>query len=191
MPQCAAHTLSHRQFLDGPPVCTLDGTQFPQSDTPLAERVVQWYTANGFATVHVPQIGEVVLDKTAVNRSINHGLGRDKAIAFAAIPTVLLTGHIIHNEPMEGSTTGGQVYHVAAPIRIAGKDFVATVLLKADKNINRMYVHEVFLKEKLHAPNVSAVAADTTGKRADKGNGVVAKVLREFYAVNPKDATEP
>jgi len=184
MPQCAAHRLSLRQFLDGPPVCTLDGKQFLRSDTPLAERVAQWYKANGFATVHVPQIGEVVLDKKAVSRSINHGLSREKAAAFAAIPDVLLGGRIIHTEAMEGSTTGGQVYHVAAPVRIAGKDFVASSLLKADENINRLYVHEVFLKEKLHAPDVSAVAADTTGKRADKGNGVIAKVLRDLYAVN-------
>jgi len=178
--------LAARDFLETTaPVATIDGTEFPVSDTPLADRVAQWYQDNGYATLTVPNLGTVTLDKKAVARSMNHGLGRDKAAAFAAVPDVLLGGRIIHTEPMEGSTTGGQVYHVAAPVRIGGRDFVASVLVKADTNINRMYVHEVFLKDKLHAPNVSAVAANVTGKRADKGNGVMANVLHDIYAVNP------
>jgi len=190
MPQCAAHTLSHRQFLDGPPVCTLDGTQFPASGTPLASRVTQWYKANGFATVYVPQIGEVVLDKQAVRNSISHGIGRSKVIAFAALPKVLPFGRIIHAEAIEGSTDG-IAYHIAAPVKIAGQEFIATALVKSDTNINRVYVHEVFLKEKLQqsAFKTGAVAADTTGKPSRAGAGVVAKVLRDIYAVNPKETS--
>jgi len=183
--------LEHRDFLENtPPVSDLDGSQFPVSDTPLPERVAEWYENNGYSTITVPHIGTVTLDKTAVSRSMNHGMGRNKAIAFAAVPDVLLAGRIIHTEAMEGSRTG-TAYHVAAPVRIAGKDFVATVLLKADQNINRMYVHEVFLKEKLHAPKVGADAAvATTGERADKGNGVLATVLREIYSVNTQSLSD-
>jgi len=190
MPQCAAHTLSNRQFLDGPPVCTLDGTQFPQSDTPLAERVALWYKANDFATVFVPQIGEVVLDKQAVRNSISHGIGRAKVIAFAALPQVIRAGRIIHVEAMAGSTDG-LAYYIAAPVQLAGQAFIATALVKSDTNINRVYVHEVFLKEKLQqsAFKTGAVAADTTGKPSRAGAGAVARVLRDLYAVNPKGAT--
>jgi len=184
--------LEYRDFLENtPPVSDLDGSQFAKADTPLPERVAEWYENNGYFTITVPHIGTVTLDKTAVSRSMNHGMGRNKAIAFAAVPDVFLAGRIIHSEPMEGTTAGGQVYHVAAPVRIVGKDFVASVLLKADQNINRMYVHEVFLKEKLHAPKVGAVAdVATSGKRADKGNGAIATVLREIYSVNTEAVSD-
>jgi len=70
---------------------------------------------------------------------------------------------------MRGSTTGGQVYHVAAPVKIADQDFICVVLVKADENLARMYVHEVFAKEKLRrsAFKTGAVAAEqVAGKRA-------------------------
>jgi len=64
------------------------------------------------------------------------------------------------------------------------------VLVKSDTNINRVYVHEVFLKGKTPCPQSGAVTdVATSGKRANKGNGAVATVLRELYAVNPKGAT--
>jgi len=79
----------------------------------------------------------------------------------------------------------------STPVRVAAKDLVVSALIKSDTNINRVYLHEVFLKEKLQqsAFKTGAVAVDTTGKPSRAGAGVVAKVLRELYAVTPKGAT--
>jgi len=45
--------LAHQQFLNGEPVAKLDGTQFPKSDTPIAERVAQWLKDNGHSEITV------------------------------------------------------------------------------------------------------------------------------------------
>ena len=134
----------------------------------------------------VDGIGSVTLDAAAVKRSIGHGIGRDKAAAFAAVPDVLRLGRIVHREPMRGSTDGGMVYHVAAPISINGRGFVADVLVRSDSNAQRMYVHEVALKEKLQQSDfkVGAVAAEA-GKRADADAGAIRSVLQGVYSVNP------
>jgi len=177
---------AHRQFLAGEPVVELDGTQFQKSDPPLNQRVAQWFEKNYQSKVTVPAIGEVRLDKAAVNRSISHGIGRDKVAGFAAVPDVLTKGRVIHSERMHGSTEG-LVYHIAAPIRIAGRDFVAAVLIKSDSNLNRLYVHEVFLKEKLQNSvfkNGAVAAEQATGKRTMTESGAIQTVLRDLYDVN-------
>jgi len=177
-----------RRFLDAHPLVTLDGTQFAKAETPLTERVPHWYAEKGYATISVGGVGTVRLDKQAVQNTLSHGIGREKVIAFAAVPIVLSQGHIIHQEPMRGSTTSGQVYHIAAPVKIADQDFICVVLIKADKNLARMYVHEVFSKEKLRrsAFKTGAVAAEqVAGKRAGSAEaGAVRKALYRLYAVN-------
>lgn len=79
---------------------------------------------------------------------------------------------------MRGSTTGGMVFHVAAPIRIGGRDFVLGVLVKSDENTKLVYVHEAVLKEKLQRSEfkIGAVAAET-GKRADSDARAVLSLL--------------
>jgi len=184
----SAADFSLRAFLDAEPLIALDGAQFAKADTPLTERVPEWYEKNGYAEVAIKGIGSVRLDKQAVQNTLSHGIGREKTIAFAALPIVLSRGRIIHIEPMRGSTTGGRVYHVSAPVRIAGADFICVVLIKSDQNLSRVYVHEVFSKEKLRhsAFKTGAVAAEqATGKRAGSAEaGAIRRVLYRLYAVN-------
>jgi hypothetical protein len=52
-------------------------------------------------------------------------------------------------EHIIGDRSGGTTYHIAAPIQIGDRAFVADVLVKSDSNTSRMYVHEMVLKEKL------------------------------------------
>lgn len=178
--------VQHREFLDGKPVTALTGDEFKPDGVPLTEKVPKWYAEQGVSTVAVAGIGEVALDAVAVKRSLGHGIGRDKATAFAAVPDVLRNGRIIHSEVMRGSIDG-MVYHIAAPIEITGKAFVMDVLVKSDANTSRMYVHEVALKEMLQQSDfkVGAVAAKA-GKRADADDaGAIRSVLQGIYAVNP------
>jgi len=109
------------------------------------------------------------------------------------VPIVLAHGRIIHQEPIRGGTTGGQVYHIAAPVRIADQHFICVVLIKADENLARMYVHEVFSKERLRrsAFKTGAVAAEqVAGKRAGSAEAeAVRKALYRLYAVNIEEGS--
>jgi len=108
--------------------------------------------------------------------------------AAVSVTAVLLRGRIIYQEPLRGSTTGGQVFHVAAPIRIADEDFICVVLVKADANLARMYVHEVFSKEKLRRSAFKTGAgAAFTGKTAQRAGsaeaGAIRSVLYRIFSV--------
>ncbi|QRY31155.1 hypothetical protein JVX96_24225 [Variovorax sp. PDNC026] len=179
-----------RAFLDGAPMAAMSGKEFASDGVPLTEKVTQFYENTGNTQVDVAGIGLVSLDRQAVKSSLFHGIGRDKATAFAAVPDVLKNGKIIHAEAMEGSRDAGMVYHVAAPVRIGDRDMVEVVLVRADSNAKRMYVHEVVLKEKLRqtAFKTGADAAEA-GVQARAGAGAIRSVLDRIYSVNP--AAEP
>lgn len=91
---------------------------------------------------------------------------------------------------MRGSI-GGAVYHVAAPIHMGGKDFVADVLVKADANMKRMYVHEVALREKLQQSVFKTGAvAEESGKRAGTDAGAIRNILQSVFSVNPETVSK-
>lgn len=178
--------VANQKFLNGPAVAQLSGDEFSPNGSPLTKRVTQWYVQQGVERVETPGIGSVRLDEKAVKNSFSHGMSRTKATAFAAVPEVLRKGRIIHREPMHGARDDGTVYHVAAPITIGGDAYVADVMVRADANTNRMYVHEVALQETLRASafETSAGAAEA-GVRAGADAGAIRSVLRRIYAVNP------
>ena len=98
---------------------------------------------------------------------------------------MLKKGVVVQQEVMRGSTDG-LVYHIAAPIKIGTREFAADVLIKSDANINRMYVHEVALKEKLQQSTFKTGAvADDSGKRASADAGAVLTLLQSIFSVNP------
>ncbi|WP_398493364.1 PLxRFG domain-containing protein [Variovorax sp.] len=175
-----------RAFLDGAPVAQMTGKEFAPDGVPISDKVTQHYATTGNAQVEVLGIGLVSLDRQAVKSSLYHGIGRDKATAFAAVPDVLKNGKIIHAEAMEGARDAGMVYHVAAPVRIGDREMVEVVLVKADSNAKRMYVHEVVLREKLRQPAVEAGAgAAGAGLQTRADAGAIRSVLDRIYSVNP------
>lgn len=184
--------LQARQFLDGPPVVELDGSEFAPDGTQLTDKVVSWLQAQNKEQVISPDIGKVMLDKRAVKSSIFHGVGRDKATAFAALPGVIERGRLVFSEGLRGSRDGGQSHIIAAPVRIGGRDMVAAVLVKSDPNGSRMYVHEVVLKEKLQpsAFKTSADAAGGAGVRAGAEAGAIRSVLQDIFDVKSEDGAQ-
>lgn len=80
----------------------------------------------------------MTLDERAVKDSLSHGLGRDKAAAFAAVPEVLKQGRVVQREPMRGKQATGNVFYIAAPIRLGDKDMIEVVLVKSGQNTRRM-----------------------------------------------------
>ena len=176
-----------RRFLEGEPVAKLTGEEFRADGIPLSKKVPAFYRDKGMESVAVPEIGTVALDERFVKSSIAHGIGREKASAFAAVPDVLEKGRIIAHEPSEKGS-GMMGYFVAAPIHIKENPYVATVLVRKDRNATRAYVHEVILTEKLQT--LFKTGASTTREGAPTGNaGAIRNLLSEIFSVNP-DGTD-
>ncbi len=127
-------------------VDTLTGAEFPKSEKGLVDQVTEFYSDAYNGKVTNPEIGEVRLSKQGVRSSIAHGLGRTKAITFAAVPSVIENGKIIeHTNNWKGR--GYDTYIVAAPIEISEQRAIVGVVITSNKNSNDYYLHEVAIKD--------------------------------------------
>jgi len=182
----SSELLAYRQFLDGEPVARLTGKEFSKGEgSMLRFRVANWYKERGNVVVEVSGLGSIKLDKRAVEQSLQHGKEREKIAAFAAVPDVLFKGLIIHREALHG-TKDGDFVHVAAPIKIAGKPYIADIMVKADRNGSRMYLHDVVLIDELRQPatQIGGDAAEAAEQQPSlAGAGTAETVLRRIYAV--------
>lgn len=154
-------------------VSRLTGNEFEKDETPITEKVAKFYKENYDNQVARDGVGTVVLDARSVKDSIAHGLGRNKAAAFAAVPDVIKSGIEIDRQ----SNWKGRGYDsvtIAAPISINGEGCVAVVVLTQSLNSNRFYLHEVALQKNLQDEGFK------TGTKADLHQGDIANVLRNF-----------
>ena len=76
-----------KEFLfNSKPVTVLTGDEFmKRKGITLTQQVTEYYDAIGGKALS-PVYGEVILDKKGVDDDFAHGVGRIKAIAFAAVP---------------------------------------------------------------------------------------------------------
>ncbi|MDR2952440.1 MAG: hypothetical protein LBU82_04275, partial [Treponema sp.] len=128
------------------PVKELKGTEFAKSDTNLVSQVAEFFNNIG-GMVEREGFGTVDLTRQGIRSSIAHGVGRDKAIAFMAVPDVIKNGKIIdHQTNWKGR--GYDTYVIDAPITIRNVDYIAEAIINQDKDGQRFYLHEVEIKEK-------------------------------------------
>jgi hypothetical protein len=140
-----------KEFLLGQPVVILTGNEFARKEgVTLTQQVSEYYNSIGNKAIS-PVYGDIILDKKGVDDDFAHGVGRIKAIAFAAIPQVIERGIVVL--PFGKHKSGKNVVSamIAAPIRIAEKEYVCVVVLRKRLEINKLYVHEVTPKGKLLA----------------------------------------
>ncbi|MCC7085201.1 MAG: hypothetical protein IT427_09365 [Pirellulales bacterium] len=177
-------------FFSGPPVVSLGGNEFPKSDEPLTRRVGKFFSDQYNGRVIHPTLGEVVMNERSVKDSIAHGLGREKAIAFAAVPEVIRKGKIVAEEA-DAKAKGLTGVVVAAPISIADKPYLAAALIRRDKNTQRFYLHEVVLKEKLQQDTFkTGASADESGEPSGVSTGAIRSILRNLLPVNREKGGE-
>ena len=151
-----------RQAVDfiynGEPVFDITGKEFPNDGTSLNERVVNYYNKEYDGKVDDTPIGTIFLDNKGVVSSIKHGLGDEKANAFAAVPEVLKQGKLVETqENYEGKPENRYLF--VAPVTVADKNgvkqdyFMEVVVREGISDDNggkkRLYIHEVELKNKL------------------------------------------
>ncbi len=167
-------------ILNREPVAELSGDEFVKNERSLIDNVADFFNSIG-NKVNVKGIGEVELNKRAIKDSISHGLGRNKVVAFRAIPNILTKGQIIDKQS-NWKGRGYNSYTISAPITIKGERFVAVAVVNElqQKGTHRFYLHEVVLQKNLQSKEFK-----TVDKKYGSLQGDVAKVLKKL--VNAKE----
>lgn len=167
------------------PVTAVQGTEFAKGDVDLVTQVTNYFDSLG-NMVFNPQLGDVKLSRSGAKSDIAHGIGRKKAAAFAAVPSVLENGRVIDYQT-NWKGRGYDTAVVAAPITIQGENYLAGVILTRSQKENSFYLHEVLLTEKGTTP------FKTGGRKSGNPGGDVPSVLsllRQVQDVKENRSTE-
>lgn len=122
-------------------VSKMTGEEFPKGNDSLTVQVGKFFASLGNKVIR-PNFGEVVLNGRGIKDSMAHGIGRKKAIAFAAVPDVIKNGKVIDfQENWKGRKYNTCV--IAAPVSIGQETHYMGVVLLQEPNSNRYYLHEV------------------------------------------------
>lgn len=175
-------------LLNSEPVVSLSGDEFlPIEGKTFIQQVQEFFAAQG-GKANSP-FGTVLLDKKGIKNDLGHGIGRLKAASFAAVKDVLEKGVVInqmgqYHTNNKKNPTG----MIAAPITIGGEKYVCVVEVIANRQVTRLYVHEVTLTKNLQGgvADSNAVPGDTN--LVTQPQGEIAKVLRNY--VNTKNNDE-
>lgn len=129
-----------RQAATMEPVRAMTGEEFKKGEKDLTEQVTEFFEGTGNKAVH-PILGEVTLNRRGVKDDIAHGIGRNKAITFTAVPDVIEKGGLIDYQE-NWKERGYDTAVVAAPVTIVEKPYMMGVVLMRENGGNRFYVHE-------------------------------------------------
>lgn len=159
-------------------VSQLTGNEFGRKEGfTLTEQVEQYFNEMN-NSVESPFFGKVVLDKNGADDSLSHGMGRLKAVAYAGVPDVIKKGVIIDSDSNHKDRSYNS-YVIAAPIKIADKNYICEVVLKQNKQENRFYLHEVTEQKKFLE---RAFVTNSAQKPAHQGT--LSNILEKTVSVN-------
>lgn len=156
------------------------------SGATFIEKVVAFFVQQG--SIAKSAFGDVVLDKRGAKNSKNHGIGVEKAKAFAAVKDVLEQGSVqvpmkqYNTNPNKKLLTG----MIAANIQINGKAYTCVVeVCKNADGLIRLYNHEVTPLGTQKPQDVVATSRVSGGETAPRQHqGDMAKVAKEFQSNN-------
>ena len=172
-------------LLNSEPVVSLSGDEFlPIEGKTFIQQVQEFFAAQG-GKANSP-FGTVLLDKKGIKNDLGHGIGRLKAASFAAVKDVLEKGVVInpigqYHTNNKKNPTG----MIAAPITIGNEKYVCVVEVIANRQVTRLYVHEVTLTKTLQGDVADSNAVHGETNLVTQPQGEIAKVLRNY--VNTKD----
>lgn len=135
--------------ISGLSVSNLTGNEFQKNgNTSIIERVVKYYSTVYNNEINNPYLGKVILDKEGVKSSLAHGMGKEKAAAYAAVPNIIQNG-FVYNYEQNWKGRGYDTAIIIAPLKLGNKDFIGEVIVSQRPNKTGFYLHEVEIKEKL------------------------------------------
>lgn len=158
------------------PIFTLNGDEFSSGSGNLYQEVADFFAEQYGGKVENPILGGVKLNKAAVKSSASHGLGRNKVMAFMAIPEVIKSGKIFdyHKNWKERRY---DTWVLAAPILIKGKKYVCEVIVMDTGEHKRFYLHEVTPIEDV----VTTIQDPYPGVEQSRPAGPVRSILIQRY----------
>lgn len=127
------------------PVADLSGKEFAKGEVDLITQVTNYY--NSIGNKVISKYGTVTLNRTGVKSSVSHGIGRNKAIAFKAVPDVIKSGEIIDHQ-RNYKNRGYDSVVFAAPITIDNQPYFVAVVVRVEEVNNSYYLHELALTKK-------------------------------------------
>ena len=122
-------------------VASVPGYEGSLKASDVIKTVAEFFDSIG-NTVENEELGSIVLQRRGVKNDIAHGIGREKAAAFMAVPDVLKHGKVVDYQG-NWKGRGYDTAIIAAPIQISGEDYFAGVCVKSVSGENKFYVHEV------------------------------------------------
>lgn len=115
------------------------------------------------------------MDKKGADDSLAHGMGRKKAIAYAAVKDVIEKGILIdYDFNHKGRNYASAV--VCAPIQIQNNRSICYVTITRKENSNRYYLHEVWTEKSLTSARSNAVQGQPSHLQG------TAKILQNILA---------
>lgn len=167
-----------RQAATMEPVRAMTGEEFKKGEKDLTEQVAEFFEETGNKAVH-PLIGEVTLNRRGVKDDIAHGIGRNKAITFTAVPDVIEKGGLIDYQE-NWKERGYDTAVVAAPVTIAEKPYMMGVVLMRENGGNRFYVHEA-LAESEEGTSPFKTGTAKSGTSGGDAPSVISLLQRVLY----------
>lgn len=127
----------------------LTGNEFSDRTRRISEQVSDFFKSIGNRVTRLG-FGDVALTRRGAKNSIAHGIGRNKAITFAAVPAVIEDGQII-DEQSNWKDRGYGSVTIGGRVKINGRDYDVGVVVRRDDSSTdtegRYYLHEVVLTD--------------------------------------------
>ena len=165
-----------------PVAASLSGNEFAKGAKKLTEQVGDFFRSLG-NSIFRKGFGSVIIDERGVKSDIAHGVGRAKAVTFAAVPAVIENGRQIdYQENWKGR--GYDTYVFAAPVRIGNADSYVAVVVRSGAD-NRFYLHEVIDGDGSLIYKMDASPAIKTGVTAESGITGTGKAPTDGSSVEP------
>ena len=128
------------------PVAELTGEEFSGKEGKLLSEPVLEFFDSFNNVVHNDVVGDVILDKKAIESDISHGMGRMKAIAFAAVPDMIKYGKVVDYQINRKSRKSDSIVLAVRFTVSGGKysgNYYGACVLNVDDD-NQLYFHEVY-----------------------------------------------
>lgn len=134
---------------EGGILARMDGSEFAPSGKHIVDQVSEFFASLGNKVTRLG-FGDIALTRRSAKSSVAHGMGRNKAIAFAAVPSVIENGIVIDEQTnWKGRGTGSVTF--GGRVQIGDKIYDMGVIVhkygKESPNYGKYYLHEVLLTD--------------------------------------------
>ena len=135
------------------------------------------------------EAGIVVIDKTSIEKSLGHGYGQAKLDAVATLPNGFGNATYLGSlEDFEGQPITN--HYFAYPIDYEGELNYVFCRAREDVNTNRLYIHEVFVADKIKSSTLQT-AAKLSRSEPHRGTALYRDILSDVLNAKVQQNSEP